>query len=41
MIKIDPIEYDDGKWYLTIGTKAPWDNFHIRVPKFVAEWFCA
>jgi len=33
------IEYVDEKtkWYLTIGNKKPWDNFHIRVTKWLAN----
>ncbi len=35
---IEIIEYADTcKWYLTIGHKAPWDNMHIRIPKFFAN----
>ena len=31
---IEPIEYieDKDRYYLTIGSNAPWDNFHIRIP---------
>jgi len=29
-IIIETIEYENG-YYLTIGKKAPWDNFHIRI----------
>ena len=32
---IETIEYDDG-YYLTIGTKSPWDNRHIKIPVWVA-----
>ena len=35
-MSIKIIEYLDEGWYLTIGNKSPWDNFHIRVPKFIA-----
>ncbi len=32
------IEYPDtGKWFLTVGKKAPWDNFHIEVPFCIAK----
>ena len=33
-------EYD-GKYYLSIGNKAPWMNYiQIRVPLFIAKLFC-
>ena len=38
-MKIEVVEYLDDGWYLTIGNKAPWDNLHIRVSKFIAKWF--
>ena len=34
---INVIEYVDAGWYVTIGKKAPWDNFHVRVPKIIAK----
>ncbi len=29
----------DGKHYLSIGKNAPWLNFKIRVPLFIAKYF--
>ena len=36
---INVIEYENENYYLTVGKNAPWDNFHIRVPKFIAKLF--
>jgi len=35
MKQLHVIEYVDQGWYITIGSKSPWDNLHIRVPKIV------
>jgi len=33
------LEYTpEGKFYLTIGRRAPWDNMHFWMPKIVAKW---
>ena len=32
------IEYpESNSWYLLIGNKAPWKNFHIRIPEIIAK----
>ena len=36
-MNIETIEYDLKCYYLTIGSKAPWENIHIRIPRFLAK----
>lgn len=35
----EPIEYvghtSPTKYYITVGNNAPWDNIHIKIPKFL------
>jgi len=34
-MKTHLIEYPDKGYFLTIGKNAPWQGFHIRIPKVI------
>ena len=43
-MRIEPIEYvgykNPTKYYLTFGGEAPWNNIHIRIPRFLFKIIC-
>jgi hypothetical protein len=42
-VTIEPIEHVEPgktKWSITIGTLAPWDNFHLPIPGIIGELWC-